>query len=167
MNKRPAILLAFGIAAAFFVLAGCVPSEEDFKEDHPPPGSSTTPNPSGSNLVCLSSLPGSGTLASPASLGTAPVCFRPAPRTTDIYYSLIVPNTGLWFFQIVNMTDDFDIIVYSGTSFAASTILCFSGNGGTADDACSFNVDPAGLGGILVENFTGSSTALYRLEVVQ
>ena len=151
--KRFALVPALLLAGAL-LFAGCVASEEDFIADHP-------------LLTCLSSLSGDGSISNPGALGTAPVCFEPAPRSSDIYYSVTVPNTGRWFFQIVNLTNDFDIVVYSGTSFADSTILCNSDNGGTSDDVCTIDIDPAGFGGILVENFTFSSTALYRLEVVQ
>lgn len=162
--KRFALVQAL-LLAATLLFVGCVPDEADFKADHPAPGG--TADPSGANLTCPSSLTGDGSISNPGALGTAPVCFQPAAKTTDIYYSVTVPNTGVWFFQIVNLTADFDIVVYSGTSFADNRILCFSDNEGTTDDVCEINIDPAGLGGILVENFTGSSTALYRLEVVQ
>lgn len=161
------------LAAALMMLAGCVDSEEDFKSEHPAPSSSSSgsssssADPSGSSLTCLtaSDISEFGTFSDPADLGTAPVCFEHT-TTFDIYFSVVVPNTGTWFFQLVNMTGDLDIDVFEGTDFSADPI-CSKDAGGTTDDVCQISVSIAGIAGILVDHFGNTEARFYRLEIVQ
>lgn len=162
-------LPAFVLAAALILLGGCVPSEEDFIEDHPPPGSSGSSSgasPNGASLTCPSTLSGSGTISNPAFLGTAPTCFNDG-SSIDVYYTVTIPTTGTWYFQIVNLTGDMDIFTFTDSTFSTPIgSPSSSTNSGRADDFVIINITSTGTGGIRVKHLSGGFNN-YRLEVVQ
>lgn len=154
------------ISAAIYIstavsLAGCVPDEEEFIADHPPPGISVT-----SSSGCITPT-GIGTISNPFDLGTAPACHENFTEDRE-FYVVSIATLGVWYFELRNLSSDVDLNVYNNANFLLPRI-CESHNNGTDNDTCSINASLVGTGLYYIDAdlFDPSVGAFFLLDVYQ
>ena len=134
-------------AVALMSLGGCVPSEEDFKADHPEP------------------LNDEGTSAAPDDLGTAPLTYSGTVGIAGLSYYSFDTNPGIFTFTLSGMTENADLFIYDNDSF--SNIIGSSTNSGTATDTVTDIpcAESACTGGIIVSQSSGSGGTEFNLVI--